>query len=576
MAKTNRMLFLKSGLAVMVVIATLSYGVAESQEQTNASTQNAIPAWTVQTRGFRPGYYYWPGYGQKPSDAKYFSTLDDFQKRNIEISGKANTPTPRATPAPTPSVITASPQTSSPQPKSSTFHLTNFIIIGLVIFGLVLAKKLFPFLASRKVQAPPKLREASNEQTSSSKKTATEPINPQASCDPNESVFTELIVSAIAVEGEQSAQARLVLTDRSLLVCPLNKGPNVPNLPWKIPYTDIVEAHLNYGSAPTPRMIIVSKVCICAPVSHGIRQEGVLFFKSEWFKKNESDIKSGRIAKIPQTWVKVEIGGGIIPGESPGQRLARQRKERVTGYYYYLRPEGYFFDPPGHCFCSCLDGYSKDDAGKLLARIAALRNGNVDSQLYKSADELRNTAPWLYNDEELEHRWQVQAAKEGMYGGFLRGLVGLAESFATLVGARGPEGLLPKTLSALRIYLTNRRLIIEAAGGTEVEIADFPRDGVRALQWNMRPKTAVLEIFTDGLWTQSNSTNPRQKGTPGTGPSLNLPTSHLAKYGGWKGFLTGHWGRQFVVFDPRAPDVNNLVETLNARFNRPLPPILPQ
>lgn len=563
--------------------STQSATPAASQDAVPASTQNAIPAWTVQIRGFRPGYYYWPGYGQKLSDAKYFSTLDDFQKRDNEITGKTNTPTPRATPAPTPNVTPApTPRVAPPptpsvtppsKPLSSTIHLTNFIIIGLVILGLVFAKKLFPFFTPHQVQTPPKLREAPNKQTSSIKQTAAEPINPQALCDPIENVLKELTVSAIA-EGEQSAQARLVLTDSSLLIYPPNKWPNVPKLPWKISYANIVQAHLNYGSAPFPRMIIVSKVCICAPVSYGIRQKGVLLFKSEWFKQNESNIKSGRIAEIEQKSITMKIGVPLSE-RKPQNFLFPERKERITGYYYYLRPEGEFFDQAGHCFCFCLDGYSKEDAGKFFACIVALRNGKTDPQPYKSADEARDTAPWLANDEELEHEWQFQAAQEGTYGGFLRGLVGLAGAFAGSAGIRSPKGLLPKPLSALRIYLTNRRLIIEAAGGTEVEIADFPREGVRALQWDMRPKTAMLEVFTHGPWTQSNSTNPWQKGASGTGPSLNLPTSHLAKYGGWEGFLTGHWGRQFVTFDPRAPDVESMVKILNAVFNRPLPPILP-
>jgi hypothetical protein len=560
---------------------TPSVTPASTQKATPASTQNAIPAWTVQTRGFRPGYYYWPGYGQKPSDAKYFSTLDDFQQRNIEISRKSNTPTPRATPAPTPSVtptptpnVTPAPAprvappptpsvTPPSKPPSSTIHLTNFIIIGFVIFCLVFAKRLFSLLTSRKGQAPPKLsppklRETYNEQASPSKKTADEPINPQKFYDSN-----ERIVSAIAVEGKQSAQARLVLTDHSLLIYPLNNWRNVPNLPWKIPYANIVQAHLNYGSAPSPRIIIVSKVCICAPVSYGIRQKGI--FGSGWVDKNKSDIESGRIAVEEQKSVSMKIGGG---------RLFTERKERTTGYYCYLQPEGLFFDPPGHCFCFCLDGHSKEGAGKFLARIVALRNGNADPQPYKSADELRNIAPWLSNDEELKFKWQRRAAPQGVYSGFLRGLVGLAGGFASLAGARNPEGLLPMPLSALRIYLTSRRLIIEVTGEKEVEIADFPDDGVRALQWDMRPNTALLEIFTDGPWTQSNSTNPQRRCASGTGPSLNLPTSHLAKYGGWEGFLTGHWGRQFVTFDPRDPDVTNMVETLNAGFNRRPPLIL--
>jgi LemA protein len=50
---------------------------------------NATPAWTVEWQNFHPGYYYWPGNGQKPSDAQYFSNWDDFNKRNIEITGQS-------------------------------------------------------------------------------------------------------------------------------------------------------------------------------------------------------------------------------------------------------------------------------------------------------------------------------------------------------------------------------------------------------------------------------------------------------------------------------------------------------
>jgi hypothetical protein len=303
-------------------------------------------------------------------------------------------------------------------------------------------------------------------------------------------------------------------------------------------------------------------------VSYGVHHERVVLFKTDWFKSHESDIKSGKIEGVPQKWVKVEYGGGGSPFPT--------RKERVIGTFYYVQPEGYFFDPPGHCFCFSLDGHSREDAGKLLARIAALRKGNPDPQSYRLADAATNNASWIDNNEPnnevVELRWEGQAPPQGLYGHFLKGLFGLAGALATSEGMRSPEGLLPNSLSSLRIYLTDRRLIIEAEAKKELEVADFPVDGVRALQWNMRPNTASLEIVTDGPWTQSNSTNQQQRGTPGTGPAMNLPTRHLAEHGGWDGFLTGHYGRHFVAFDPRGADVKNMVETLTARFkNRPPP-----
>ncbi len=83
---------------------------------------NPIPAWMVQKQGFRPSYIYWPGYGQKPSDAKFFSTWDDFRKRNTEITGQSNPPTPTQPPTPPPTVKLASGRP----------------LIGLLVWGIII------------------------------------------------------------------------------------------------------------------------------------------------------------------------------------------------------------------------------------------------------------------------------------------------------------------------------------------------------------------------------------------------------------------------------------------------------
>jgi LemA protein len=83
---------------------------------------NPIPAWMVQKQGFRPSYIYWPGYGQKPSDAKFFSTWDDFHKRDAEMTGQSNPPTP------------TQPSTPQPAMKLASSHP----LIGLLVWGIVI------------------------------------------------------------------------------------------------------------------------------------------------------------------------------------------------------------------------------------------------------------------------------------------------------------------------------------------------------------------------------------------------------------------------------------------------------
>ena len=79
------------------------------------SHPNAIPAWMVKEQGFRPGYIYWPGYGQKPSDSKYFSTWDEFHKRDVEIAGITNPPPP------------------TPTPPATTHFMSGLIVWGVII-----------------------------------------------------------------------------------------------------------------------------------------------------------------------------------------------------------------------------------------------------------------------------------------------------------------------------------------------------------------------------------------------------------------------------------------------------------
>ena len=114
MAKTNGMLVLKSGLAMAVILAVFSCSVVESQVPANPPPQNVMPAWTAHQQSFRPGYYYWPAYGQKRSDAQYFGTWEDFHKRDNEITGKTNTSTQSATPAASQDAVPASTQNAIP------------------------------------------------------------------------------------------------------------------------------------------------------------------------------------------------------------------------------------------------------------------------------------------------------------------------------------------------------------------------------------------------------------------------------------------------------------------------------
>jgi hypothetical protein len=170
-----------------------------------------------------------------------------------------------------------------------------------------------------------------------------------------------------------------------------------------------------------------------------------------------------------------------------------------------------------------------DSAERLFARIAALRIKNVDPQSEKkvptSTDQSQNPAPWLAGDEFLKNQWQCNPPSQGIFSRFLG----------------------TPTFS-LNIYLTSHRLIIKVTGNKKIEISDFPIDCVSGLTWNIGPSNGSLKVSTFGI------------------PGLQMPTSSLLKH--------GYWGRELIEFDSRAPDVNNMVETLNARFNRPIPPIL--
>lgn len=585
------------GLVMAIVIVVLNCSVVESQEPPDPSAQNAMPAWTVtQPQQFHPGYYYWPAFGQKPSDAKYCATADDLNKMNIEVTGKPKwpestpnlrnsaAPTPRQNvppPPPSPAVIPSQPF----QPQPSTSHWGILIFISLIIFAPVLLK-LFSSLASRKRQSPPQMEGIPNE------------IDPQTLCESGEHILPEpkskFNAMSIVDDDNRFFRARIVLTNRSLIILPDKIEPN-QRLFWKIHFSDVIQFHTSYGSTPSPRIIIVSKVPICQLVSYGM-QNG-----SRWFKEHKRDIDIGLIHRVVQKWVKVEYGGSGGEG----------RKEHITGYYCYVRPEGEFFDPPGHCFCCYPTDVTQEFVGKLSARIVALRSGVQDPSSYEKADKLNNAAPWFFNEETPQFQWQGQPAPEGVGGRVMKGLGGLVGGIARSEGMQDPEGLFPKRWITLRIYLTSHRLIIEITNEKGVEIVEFPaktcdkngleiagspEGSVRAVKWNIGAEKAVLEILRDGPWTPPNSTNPKKPGTlgtvkffsmswdvpsskkdmPETGPSLNLPASHLAQFGGWDGFLIGRPERQFVVFDSRPPDVQKLMKTLNARFKETAkPPVMP-
>jgi hypothetical protein len=63
----------------------LSSSNAPARTVTQGVHPNATPAWVVQQRGFHPGYYYWPAYGQTKADAQYIDNLDNFKPKDAEI-----------------------------------------------------------------------------------------------------------------------------------------------------------------------------------------------------------------------------------------------------------------------------------------------------------------------------------------------------------------------------------------------------------------------------------------------------------------------------------------------------------
>lgn len=137
----------KSGvLAIIVIIVMTNCQVARSQGAANP--QNAIPAWKVASpEQFRPGYYYWPAYGQRPSDAKYFASFDDLSKMNIQVTGKSKTPQENPEPPPSP------PIPLSARPAN---HFEIFIFIGVIalifFFAAVVAGLVKPYSLRRHQQ----------------------------------------------------------------------------------------------------------------------------------------------------------------------------------------------------------------------------------------------------------------------------------------------------------------------------------------------------------------------------------------------------------------------------------------
>lgn len=375
---------------------------------------------------------------------------------------------------------------------------------------MVFAKRFFAFLTSRNCQVSHKLKEGSNEQKSPSKTIAAELINPQTFCDPNEHVLTEF--TAIAVEN-YDVRIRLSLTDHSLIVLPIPKfgWRDMPPLPpfednvppaiqhllqqnrWKIPLADIVQCLIVHEPPDEPvtyermspamraywkrshdtmpasakacaRIIIGSKACICGPVPYEERSV-------KWKKENQAAIDHGKI--------------GV-------EEIREYKYDYLRGYHCYRLPEGWFFDQSGHCLCFYLYESEVDCAEKLFARIVALRKDKTDPQSYKSADESRNTAPWLAVDESLEKQWQCKTPSQGILSRFLG----------------------TPTFS-LKIYLTSSRLITEVTGNKKVEISDFPIECVRGLTWNIGPTKGSLKVSTFGL------------------SGLQWPTSSLLKHGYW-------------------------------------------
>ena len=59
-----------------------------------SNNKSPTPASTVREQTFHPGYYYWPGYGQTASDAKYFQSWEQFHRSDTELAAKKSSRAP--------------------------------------------------------------------------------------------------------------------------------------------------------------------------------------------------------------------------------------------------------------------------------------------------------------------------------------------------------------------------------------------------------------------------------------------------------------------------------------------------
>jgi len=91
---------------------------------------NPTAAWIVRHQKFQPGYYYWPGYGQKPFDAKYFATAGEFNAADAQITQKANPPPQNEEAVATPTTVSLTEASNAAEARAGFERAQNFFGMG--------------------------------------------------------------------------------------------------------------------------------------------------------------------------------------------------------------------------------------------------------------------------------------------------------------------------------------------------------------------------------------------------------------------------------------------------------------
>jgi hypothetical protein len=331
--------------------------------------------------------------------------------------------------------------------------------------------------------------------------------------DPDELVLGQYTVCAF---GNSDALATLVFTSRCLRVVFPAVGSPASQPMWSIQFSDITQAKFRHQQPTDPvSLTLVSKTSICGPVPVDLRSE-------EWLGQNRGSVSGGQIGLDEFT---VYSGG-----QTTSQKLV----------FSYRLPEAWFFDESGCCLSVFIVNVPPEEVGKLFARLLAIRDAGNDSPTYVAdiSDE-KSIVHWRSGENEpLLWQWQANEAK--------------GPKWATL-------GLEVLNILAPKIYLTNRRLILEFVRfGRVVELSDFPIEALRSICWFGNGGQGEVRVCIDGPelhWPARITAT--QRGMQASGKPLGVTgfMKHLADL---------NPSYTSTTFDLNAPGTSSAIESLGA------------